>query len=76
MYSSDSTSLIIICVVLLFLAAVAVALRFVARNGVKAGLGADDYIMLIALVKPRYIPMVPDREDINGQRSPKSRLRP
>ncbi|KAL8939047.1 MAG: hypothetical protein Q9216_003576 [Gyalolechia sp. 2 TL-2023] len=50
MYSSQSTSLVVVAVVLVLLATVAVALRFKVRGNVKTGRGPDDWIILGALV--------------------------
>lgn len=50
MYSSQSTSLVVVAVVLVLLASVSVALRFKTRSNVKTGRGPDDWIILGALV--------------------------
>ena len=50
MYSSSSTALVVVCVVLLTLASCFVALRFRVRATTKAGIGADDCLILAALV--------------------------
>lgn len=50
MYSSQSTSLVIVAVILVLLASVAVALRFKVRSNVKTGRGPDDWIILGALL--------------------------
>lgn len=53
MYSSLSTSLVAVHVVLSILSTLFVAIRFKVRRSTKAGLGADDYTILIALVTQR-----------------------
>lgn len=50
MYSSLSTSLVAVHVVLSILSTLFVAIRFKVRRSTKAGLGADDYTILIALL--------------------------
>ena len=50
MYSSISTALVILASLLPVLASLAIVLRLKARRGTKAGYGADDYIILAALV--------------------------
>lgn len=51
MYSSQSTSLVVIVVVFISLATFAVTLRVRVRGSIKAGLGADDYVIAVALVR-------------------------
>ena len=50
MYSADSTDLVVVSSVFLPLASVFVALRFTVRKSTKAGIGLDDYAILLALV--------------------------
>ena len=50
MYSSISTTYVAVRVVLIVLASVFVALRLTVRASTKAGVGADDYLILLALV--------------------------
>ena len=51
MYPSTSAGLVIMCVVFPTLASVFVALRFKVRMSSKAGIGADEYTILSALVQ-------------------------
>ncbi|KAI4137344.1 MAG: hypothetical protein L6R39_007340, partial [Caloplaca ligustica] len=50
MYSSGSTSIVVIVVVFITLATFVVGLRVRARGSVKSGLAADDYVIAVALL--------------------------
>ncbi|KAL8852118.1 MAG: hypothetical protein Q9221_002941 [Calogaya cf. arnoldii] len=50
MYSSRSISKIVVAVVFILLATIAVVLRLRVRGAVKHGLGADDYVIAVALL--------------------------
>ena len=58
MYSSISTTQVCLASTLPILSSLAVALRFKARSSTKAGYGADDYIILAALVRTNAMPSV------------------
>ena len=58
MYSSISTTQVILASILPVLASLAVVLRFKARSCTKAGYNADDYIILAALVSKNAMPSV------------------
>lgn len=56
MYSSGSTSIVVIVVVFITLATFVVGLRVRARGSVKSGLAADDYVIAVALVRLFTVP--------------------
>ena len=60
MYSSLSTALVVVCVVFLALASCFVTLRFRVRATTEAGVGADDYLILAALVRNFFVSTVTD----------------
>ena len=51
MYSPKSAGLVVVCIVLLALPSVFIVLRFKVRMNTKAGIGAEEYTILGALVK-------------------------